>query len=395
MGGVVPPNALTPPPLHLRRRLAWLGLGVVTWLAFRILLAFPQMAEVLVGSGPLPILAMGLSRASSPVPISLAELVVLAVVLRQITGAVGGIRQVRRGVDSWRRTLARGGLRLGQDLGVLVFLFYLLWGFQYARPGLDQQLGLESQGRLSVEELEPLARSAVQAANRAYLELHGVPDAGAPTPRVAIDSLLPALEEGWKTVQARFHLDPRLARPHGSPKAWTANSVAKRTATSGMYFPYTGEALVVADLPMVRLGMTLAHEMAHQRGVAVEGDANALGFLVARNAPDPRVRYSAYVFLQGQMISALASVCVPCALELLEERVPGIERDLADLGDFWAASRGAVSRAAGRMNHAMLRSHGITEGTASYGGSRWILAALALRDGPEILFGEEGEPAGR
>jgi hypothetical protein len=392
---VVPTDALTSPPLHLRRRLAFLALGVGTWLAFRLLLAFPHVAEVLVGSGPIPLLAQGLSRASSWVPFPLAELVILGVVLRQATGAVGGIRQVRTGLDTWRRTLTRGGLRLGQDLGVVVFLFYLLWGFQYARPGLEHQLGLEPEGQLSVQELEPLARSAVEAANRAYIELHGVPDAGVPTPRVPADRLVPALEEGWRLVPARFDLHPRLERPHGAPKTWTATSLVKRTATSGMYFPYTGEALVVGGLPTVRLGMTLAHEMAHQRGVAVEGDANVLGFLVAREAPDPRVRYSAYVFLQGQMISALASLCAPCALEMLEGRLPGIERDLADLDRFWASSRGPISRAAGRMNDAMLRSHGIAEGTASYGGSRWILAALALRDGPEILFGEAKGPAGK
>jgi hypothetical protein len=84
MGGVVPaaplrPAGLEPPPLHLGRRLGLLALGLGAWAAFRLLSAFPGAAEVLVGSGPLPLLSWALSRTTGAVPFSLAELVILGV----------------------------------------------------------------------------------------------------------------------------------------------------------------------------------------------------------------------------------------------------------------------------------------------------------------------------
>lgn len=394
MGGVVPANALTPaaaghgcPPLRLRRRLWWIGAALAAWLVFRVLLSFPDAAEVLVGAGPLPWLARFLSRLTGTVPVSLVELVVVGVVARQIGGAVAGIRQVRLGLDRWARTLLRGGLRVAQDVAILVVLFYGLWGFQYARPGLAGQLGLDAAGQLEAGELESLSVAAVQATNGAYLTLHGSEDAGAPTATPAVRSLVPALEEGWSRVRAEFELPHRLEQRHGAPKPLLATPVLKRMGVRGIFIPYTGEAVVPRDLPGVQMGTTLAHEMAHQRGITAEADANVLAFLVASRAPDPRLRYAAHRFLEGQLVAALARDCLPCAEEVIRERLPGVRRDLAHAAEYWSAARGPVRDAATRANHAMLRSHGIAEGTASYGGSTWILAALALRDGPEVLFG--------
>jgi hypothetical protein len=392
---VVPADALRgegagagAPPLLLRRRLAWIAAGLGAWLAFRVLLVFPAAAEVLLASGPLPALTRGLSRATGMVPFSLAEWIVVGFLVRQGVGAVGGFRNLREGVDGWGRTLARGGLRLGQDMGVLVLLFYLLWGFHYARPGLDARLGVAPSGELSVAELEDLAGHAVAASNRAYLELHGVPDAGRPTPALPLDSLVPALNEGWAAVAARFDLPFRVERRHGDPKAWLATPVVRRMGVSGMYFPFTGEALTLGDLPGARLPTTLAHEMAHQRAVTSESDANTLAFLVAREAPHPQARYAAYLFIRGQFLVALAEACPECVPPLRDRQLPGVRRDLDDLIRYWLRSRGPISEAAGRMNHAMLRSHGIAEGRGSYSGSAWILAALALEEGPAAFFGE-------
>ena len=60
--------------------------------------------------------------------------------------------------------------------------------------------------------------------------------------------------------------------------------------------------------PGVLLGKDLGHEMAHQRGFSSESDANVLGTLVAARSSDPLARYSAYSFLQRQLVTALQRV---------------------------------------------------------------------------------------
>lgn len=407
MGGVVPPLALRrapdglpagdegvthPPPFRLGRRLLGVGLGAVGWLAYRVLARFPEATEAWVASGPVADLPRLLSRAAGLVPFSLMEVVIVAVLLRQVVGFLGGIGQLRRGEDRLPRAAARGGLRLAQDAGVLVFLFYALWGVSYARPELAAHLGVPASGEVSVEELRVLASAAVEAGNALYLEIHGVPDAGSPTPVVPLGDLRPALARGWERAAARWPIGPLAARTYGDPKPFVTTPLVKRFGIAGMYFPYTGEALFQADLPGPLQPKAVAHEMAHQRGIAREADANALALLVTREVPDARVRYSGVLFLQGQALGALARSAPGVARELARSRLDGVRRDLLAVEEYWDRTRGPVSEVGSRMNDALLRRHGMPEGLASYGGSLWVFLALVRAEGVDAVVPEPTRP---
>jgi len=368
------------------RRWVGLALGFLAWIAFLILSMNPGVAEVVVGTGPIPALRRFLSLASGVVGVSLAEFVVLAVVVRQVVGGWKGVRAIRAGLIAIPRALGFGALRLGQDAGVLLFLFYLLWGFQYARPGLEERLGIAAAGEVSAEELHHLALRSVDRLNELYREVHGSSDAGAATEAPDLADLVPGLDSGWARVVADFGLAPQLNRRHGDPKTFLSTPLMKRFGVAGMHFPYTGEALVLSDLPGVLLGVDMGHEMAHQRGVAREADANVLGFLVAAASDDPLSRYSAHHFLNRQLVTALQRVAPAEAREVTRMREPGVARDYAHVREFWQPAQGVAGATATRVNNAMLRSHGIPEGVASYQGSVWVLVAVAREWGEEKLF---------
>jgi hypothetical protein len=234
--------------------------------------------------------------------------------------------------------------------------------------------------------LSHLAERAVVVTNALYQEIHGSSDSGAPTvaPRIGTTSL--ALEAGWLRVQREFGFGALVAESFGTPKAFLASPLVKPFGIAGMHFPFTGEALVLRDLPALILGVDLGHEMAHQRGFAREDEANVLGFLVARASDDSLARYGAYVFLQRQLLSALQRVSPEEARALSERRVAGVTRDLEELRVYWAPTQGVARAAASRANDVMLRSHGVPEGIASYQGSVWVLVALARARGEEVLF---------
>ncbi len=338
-----------------------------------------------MGGGPIGEFPRFLSLATGWIPFSLAEFVVALVVGRQVVGLVGGVREYRGRVDAPGRLALRGGLRFAQDLGILLFLFYLLWGIHYARPGVEDRLDLPQRGPVPTEELRELAEVLVERTNALYLEVHGTPDLGGPTPRPALDSLLPELEAAWEKAREGWGLRNRVARPHGAPKVFLLTPLVRPFQIAGMYFPYTGEALVMADLPGAQLPKDLAHEMAHQRGTARESDANVLAYLVTIGAEDPRIRYSGTLFLQRQFLATLIPLDPEGAATLIESRYPGVQRDVDAIREYWLRSRGPVGEASTRMNDAMLRSHGIPEGVASYGGSVWVVAALARREGIEAV----------
>jgi hypothetical protein len=343
-----------------------IGLGLAGWLAFLVLSRSPALAEVVAGSGPIPVF-------------------VVLVVVRQVAGAVAGLRGFQAGAGFGRTALA-GGLRLAQDAGILLFLFYLLWGFQYARPGIEERLGIDASGEVDADELRHLAARAVEVSNLLYRQVHGSSDAGAPTAAPPIPETSEALEAAWERVRAELDLGPLLSEPHGRPKPFLASPLVKPFGVAGMHFPFTGEALVLRDLPAVILGLDLGHEMAHQRGFAREDEANVMGFLVARASDDLVARYGAYVFLQRQLLAALQRVAPNDARELAAARDPGVARDLDDLRAYWEPTQGIARAAASRANDAMLRSHGVPEGVASYQGSVWVLVALARERGEGVLF---------
>ena len=370
----------------LNGRWVGLALGVSAWVAFLVISAFPGVAEVVAGTGPIPALRRILSLASGVVGVSLAEFVVLAVVIRQALGGWKGVRAIREGLIGIPRALGHGALRLAQDAGVLFFLFYLLWGFQYARPGLEDRLGIAVAGEVSAEELHHLALQSVERLNELYREVHGSGDAGEATAAPDLATLVPGLRSGWARVVADFDLAPQMTRRHGDPKTFLSTPLMKRFGVAGMHFPYTGEALVLSDLPGVLLGMDMGHEMAHQRGIAREADANVLGFLVAAASDDPLARYSAHHFLNRQLVSALQRVAPAEAREVARMREPGVARDYAHVREFWEPAQGVAGAAATRVNDAMLRSHGIPEGVANYQGSVWVLVAVARAWGEDKLF---------
>lgn len=340
-----------------------------------------------MASGPIPAFIGVLSVLTGLVPIPVAEAVVLVFVSRQALGLARGLRAVRSGQGTFRGVLGRGALRLGQDVGILVALFYVLWGFQYARPGLDAHLGLEATGSAGVDELYPLAERAVAETNRAYLELHGSDDIGQPTPAARLAQLAPGVAEGWERIAPPLDLPRSVLGSRGRPKAFLSTPLIKRLGIAGMYFPYTGEALVLSDLPGVIQGKDIGHEMAHQRGFASETDANTLGALVAARSPDPLARYSALFFIERQLSDALRRVDAEGALELSRRRLPGVARDLQDLYAYWRPAQTQVGRVASRVNDTMLRSHGVSDGVESYRGSTWVFLALARERGAEFLFG--------
>ncbi len=63
----------------------------------------------------------------------------------------------------------------------------------------------------------------------------------------------------------------------------------------GYYNPFTGESQINEHLPAFIMPFVVCHEMAHQAGIAAEGDANLLAYAIGTSANDSSFNYSCYL----------------------------------------------------------------------------------------------------
>ena len=372
-------------PLHARSRLTVLVIGLGTFLVFHLLRAFPGLVEFGYARSLGPFIVRLLSRLTGLLPFSLVEVLLMAYLVWLVVLAGQTARALVRRQRRVSNAALAGGLRLARDAGVFVALFYFLWGFNYARRPLDERLEWPEWNDPDVAALTTMTADAVDAANQAYLEIHETQDAGAPTAMPNVRQLDRALEQGWRRAANLLDLPKSTRMRYGPTKRLLMSHVIARFAIAGFYFPWTGEANVLRDSPVVSRAHSMAHEKAHQRGIGPESEASFLGFVAGALAPHPHARYSALVFAQGQLLRALSRADRPAAREIAARRLPGIRRDLADLADYWSRFEGIGQDIGQAVNDRYLRTQRVHGGIRSYGLSVRLLITFAAENNGSVV----------
>jgi hypothetical protein len=373
-------------PLHRKSRLVVLGVGVGIFLVFRFVSWLPGLVEAVYATWLGPLIVRPLSHITAVFPFSLVEIVWISYVAWLVVLSARTVAAVVRKQRRVSNAALGGGLRLARDAGVVMGLFYLMWGFNYARSPLDERLEWPEWDPPDVETLERLTVEAVEAANQAYFAIHQSEDAGTPTPMPAdVGELDDALEEGWSRAAELLDLPPSTQKRYGRTKRLLLSPLVARFGIAGFYFPWTAEANVLRDTPLVSRSQSMAHEKAHQRGIGPESEASFLGYVAGTLAPNPQVRYSALVFAQGQLLNALARGDRDAARQIVERRFPGIRRDLEDVAEYWRRFEG-VGRTIGRaVNDRYLRTNRVHGGIQSYGFSVRLLITFASQNNGTVV----------
>jgi hypothetical protein len=358
------------------------ALGV--YALFQLLSRLPALAE-LVFAGIDALVTRPLSIVTGLVPFAVVELLVAAYVFWIGALSIITLRALRGGRRGWPNALAAGGQRILRDAAILVIFFYGAWGLNYARPVFAAQAGWPEWSGIDVEEVTALAEEAVAAANTAYLELHGTPDAGKPTGLADARALEAAIDAGWFRATELLELPPNAAARYGAVKRPWSSELLLRLGISGIYSPFTAEANVPRGLPAISVPTTMAHEKAHQRGFTSEADAGFLGFVVSGLAPDPLGRYAAALYAQSQLLRPLYDAAPDRVDRLVEARLPGVERDLAARRDFYARYDGTLNEVGSRVNDRYLTTNRVAAGVGDYRRSAWLIVEFSRQNGGSAM----------
>lgn len=300
-----------------------------------------------------------LARLAALLPFSAAELLLALFVLGLLAFlGVQLARLVRRG-ERLKRLY-----RLVMTL-LTVFLavyagFCLLWGVYYYADDFTAQSGLKNEP-VSTEQLERVTVHFAQLANdyagRVERDENGVYNAD----RRALLAYSPQL---YRAVERDF---PCLAGPAFAAKGIFCSKVMSLVDFTGFFFPFTGEANVNLDFPPSLLPSTIAHELAHQRGVAKEQEANFVAVLACLADGDPNYVYSAALLAYTHLGNALRQADYAAWERIYDSLDERVLTDFAANRAYWARFDTPVQTASNSVYEGFLHSYDQNLGLRSYG----------------------------
>jgi hypothetical protein len=345
-----------------------LALLPLTVVSFVVALRFPDATESLYSQSAYPWVARAFASVNR-VTFSLAEIFALV----GLAAGLAVIFRIWRGRDRrWARTFSFAA----SSAASLVVLFFLLWGFNYARPSLATRSALSANDVDAAAVISAGTRAA-ELASSLYqtLETQQAAPSVIPFTFEALNRELDAAFEQLKLPGDPIDFEPTPVKPLSSSLLWSYLGI------SGIFIPFTGEPSVNVLQPDAALPIVIAHEKAHQRGVTHEGEANFAAFLAcAQESSPPYLRYAAYLFatryLLGEASSYLPQSDLEQAWAHLDE---GPTRDVRAIHEFWRRYEGPASRAASRANDHYLKTLQVPGGAESYGTVVQLLMALDAR----------------
>ena len=353
------------------RRIAWLTAltsGPVTLLLMEIAFQYPAHTERIYGEWLYPRIASVLGAVNRLFPFSLAQLAALCVL---VGGILYLVLRKRRGGSRLAR-VGRAFAVVWAVAGIIAFSFVASWGLNYARPTLEERLELSTLD-IELEEVLDAGKRCAALATQLHTSL------GQPVDEPTISPLgFARLNELIDLRLKDLRLPGDRIKPPTSPakKIWGSSAMAY-LGLSGIFVAFTGEPSINSIVPDASLPIVVAHEKAHQRGIANEGEANLVAFMACSGASDSAyVSYAAYLYATGQLLGAASQQSREEAKSAWAALGPGPRRDLVAIQEFWDRYHGPAAEAADKVNDAYLRSFRVPGGVHSYRRVVQLLVAL-------------------
>lgn len=303
-------------------------------------------------------LRMIFAKITGILPFSIAEalIILLPVIIFIIVWYIWRYR-----CKTWKTT----GIAMLNVLAILAFIitsFTLNFAVGYKCSSLDKKLELDKK-KVSATELYESTRYLMEKANEEIKFIEFGDDGFSKMPyglNELNDKLVSAYDKFCEEYSFVRNFDSNI-------KPVMLSEPMSYTHITGVYTFFTGEANINAVFPDYTIPFTAAHELAHQRGIAREDEANMIAFLVCSMSDDPYIKYSAYVNMYEYMISALRKAdadLYKTARAQLSEKI--YNEQVAYSRFFKKYQKSVAATVSDKVNDTYLKTQG-TVGSASYG----------------------------
>ena len=299
-----------------------------------------------------------LATLTNPIPFSLAETLIF---LTPVLFVILLIVCIRAALLGWRRAM-RCVLGVLSVAALLYVLFVCTFAAGYHASPLSAKLALTEEP-VSAVQLERTARILAERTEETLSEVtfrYG----GASVMPYTYDELSQKLMDAYDRAAREY---PFIQKFDSRVKPLAVSPVMTYTHISGVYTMFTGEANLNINYPDYVIAYTAAHELAHQRGIARENEANFVAFLVCTASEDPYIQYSGYLNMYEYVSSALYSASRERYASVAQSLDMRMRYEMIAYNEFYKPYRKTVvSEVSDAVNNTYLVLQG-TEGTKSYG----------------------------
>ena len=341
-------------PLVCKIIYALAALCAILYICF---ICFPEFSDIF-NRYVSPFVRGFLATLTGWIPFSLAEFLLLMVPFIVIAIVVFGLKRYS---SSWRDVLIFSLTIL--SVAAYVFSTFTL-GFVPAYRGsrLDKKLGLDKQP-VSADELRDTTYAVLEELTAIESEI-GFKSDGFSVMPYSYEELNDKLMDAYDVACEKYDFIPKL---HSRVKRVMLSEPMTYTHISGVYTFFTGEANINTNFPDYTLPYTAAHELAHQRGIAREDEANFVAFLVCKESDDVYIRYSAYLNMYEYLRNALYAANPDYYTETYYNVPANCRKEMTAYSKFFDKYReNVIEEVSETVNDTFLTING-TEGTRSYG----------------------------
>lgn len=313
------------------------------------------------------------SRLCSYLPFSVAELLIVLAVLAGLVYIIFCIARIIRR-DGKLKQAYKLVLTAAMAFCVIYGGFCTLWGIYFYTADFEEQSGIHSEP-LSKEQLETVTRYFTLLVN-AYSDDVSRDENGVfnePT-----DSFFDCSAHLYDAVSESYSCLEGAAL---ATKPFFFSEILSRITFTGFFFPFTAEANINTDSPACLIPSTIAHEIAHQRGVAEEDEANFVAVLACLEDGDPVFCYSACLLAYIHLGNALYRADYEAWKANYETLSPGVVADLRANNAYWDKYKDTVvEKASDAVYTGLLHSYGQEQGLQTYGACIDLLVAYYYDD---------------
>ena len=269
-------------------------------------------------------------------------------------------------------TLAMAGTIFWAGLNVM-------WTPCYYAPGFAEQSGVDD-GPLELEELETVTRWFAALASEYADEVPRDENGACTTDRDSV------LDRAAGVFEGAAELYPFLDGEALRPKPIHFSRIMSYLDFTGFFFPMTGEANLNMDSPVFLLPSTSQHEIAHQRGVAMEQECNFVAVLSCLESEYADFRYAGAALAYIYLGNALAGADYEAYTEIYYSLSDTVRADFKAQSAYWDEFRdSAAQKASNTVYDSFLKSNGQELGMQSYGACVNLLVHYYIDEAREAL----------